>query len=78
MNRTGGRLDLGQAEAAHVMNGLPVQIGEVYAIVVNQDQPSNTTARQVQRSSRTQSAQPNHQRAAVFHTCLGFEAPIGQ
>ena len=66
------RIDLGQANAAHGVGNLPLQIGHVYRVVVDDGYVTYSGRAQKKRNGRAQPSRTNDQRSAAHDSLLAF------
>jgi hypothetical protein len=67
------RFGLGLAHARQVVGDLPLQVGHVDRVVVDQGDAADPRGAQVQRHRRAQAASADHQRMAVQQALLAFD-----
>ncbi len=73
----GGGIELLAAHVGGGVNDLPLQVGVVHHIEVDQAQRAHARGRQIQRQRRPQSARADAQHARGFQLLLPLHADLG-
>jgi hypothetical protein len=66
------------ADCSGTVNDLPLQVAEVYGVVIAQSESTDAACRKVQRRRRTQSPQPDNQGMASQQALLPLNADFIQ